>query len=240
MAGTQRHSDDDLRLRRSPPLIRPIHALTHPLNHARANRGGGIGQPMQPPGRRGPVQARRRRPPLLVVLQSALLLLLLLLLLLVVVASLALVDSRGGFGGSYGRRGSHRRLGVGGFVSSSSSSMPSRWPAAAAGTRHRRQGLAQCFVDRKEIEDKDKKQQQQQKHGRLNQPSEPPLLETSKEQRRRREAAGTSRREHVVTGGLLAGAMTATMLASRARAETAPMYMDRCVGWFRWGDDGIE
>ena len=43
-------------------------------------------------------------------------------------------------------------------------------------------------------------------------------------------AGGTTRRDHLVAGGVLAGAMAASLLkAGAARADATPMYMDRCV-----------
>lgn len=135
--------------------------------------------------------------------------------------------------------GASRQARLGAFVVA-----PSRWPAAAAragaGQQHRRQqGLARCFVDRREDGAKEDQTQQlvqqQQQQQRLLQQSQPEPPSPERDPRRqRREAPTTSRRDHVVSGGLLAGAMTATVLGARARAETTPVYMDRCVlprGW---------
>ena len=84
----------------------------------------------------------------------------------------------------------------------------------------------QCFVDR-DGQERGEPELPPQSQRQQQQVPEPASLGG---QRRRRDAPVTSRREHLVTGGLLAGAMTATMLGARARAEETPVYMDRCAG----------
>lgn len=211
------HGDPDLQ----------VHSNTAP-----AQAEGQPQQPMQPPGRgRGPrpsavaggsgglaVQAPRRLSSLVLLLGPL----------------LAVSGAFHGHGGSSSRTPS-RRLGVGAFLS-----VPVRWPSSApsgtgharglaaageAGKRQRRSGLIECFVKRdgQQGANADEKQQQPS-------PSEPPSTLSEGQQRKRREAPLASRRDHLVTGGLLAGAMAATMLGARARADTTPMYMDRCVG----------
>jgi hypothetical protein len=87
----------------------------------------------------------------------------------------------------------------------------------------------ECFVDRdgqERGEPELPRPEQRQEQRQQQQAPEPASLGG---QRRRRDAPVTSRREHLVTGGLFAGAMTATMLGARVRAEETPVYMDRCA-----------